>query len=265
MHAQAKAWRRHPDDQSLHEFRNSLRRCRRLLRVFRDEVRMHGGRSLRQVLTRAADRLGVVRDIDVMLSVIYGSSFHRSGRNEVDVARLVVLLNRRRLTGMKAVDRLAGEVAWERIQAISRRFLDHLERDRKAAGQQSIKDFFNHEYERCCRRIVRSNDMAQTANAKILHAFRVRLRRLRYLGLMLKSLAGNKQAKMFERVHACEKILGRIHDIDITLMFLTAPPNRAPLMLRAELESLRDRNIQHFRSKWVKCGQKLEAAVRGSK
>lgn len=258
MQVQAEAWRRSEDDQSLHQFRVSLRRCRVLLRVFSVDADEHGGKALRLALTRVADKLGLVRDLDVILALVMKSDFGRSGRNEAELAPLVAKITGQRGILLRRTARHFADSAGPRVAALAKQFIGRWRTHEFPEDRQTIKEFLDREFSHHGRRIMRAEGMARSGHPETLHLFRIRLRRLRYLGDLLHAIAGEKQKRAFKRIHECEQELGRIHDLDMALAFMEGHPNETPVMLRRELERKRLKKLGKFLGKWRKCRKRLE-------
>jgi CHAD domain-containing protein len=252
----AEAWRVRPDETQLHEFRNALRSVRVLLRVFGDEADAHGGKSLRLALTRAADKLGAVRDLDVMLELIRRSEFQRSGRNMFEIGLLVSAIRQTQAKRFAIVQAFMASGSWTRAEQLAQRFLHRFDAEVKPSDRELITAFLDREFQRHGRKILRKSKAAKSLDAEVLHDFRINLRRLRYLGDLLGDIASPKQRKVFKRVHACEQDLGRVHDLDLALGFLRDHPAKSPLRLQQEWQTLRNARIKRFRKKWSNCREK---------
>jgi len=253
----AEAWRVAPDEHQLHEFRNALRSVRVLLRVFGDEADAHGGKSLRLALTRAADKLGAVRDLDVMLELIRRSEFQRCGRNIFEIGLLVSVIRQTQSKRFAFVQKFMASGSWTRAELLAQRFLHRFDAEFKPSDKELITTFLDREFQRNGRKIIRKSSAVKSLDAEVLHDFRINLRRLRYLGDLLGDIASAKQRKVFKRVHACEQELGRVHDLDLALGFLQAHPAKSPLRLQQEWLAQRDNRIKRFRKKWSKCRARL--------
>jgi len=252
MQAQSGVWQKIQDDASLHQFRISLRRCRVLLKVFSVDADAHGGKSLRLGLTRVADKLGAVRDLDVIQALLSGSLFGRCGRNDEELAPLLQQINRQRNIQLCRAETYRAGASRARVADLTERFLDRWSRDEDRGDAQSIRDFLNREFRLHCRWIMRAEWMAKSNTSETLHAFRIKLRRLRYLGDLLNELASREQKKVFKRIHECEQNLGQVHDVDMGLDFMDSHPVKTPAVLRREMESLRMKKLGKFRKKWRK-------------
>jgi len=253
MQAQSVAWQKARDEVSLHQFRVSLRRCRVLLRVFAVDADAHGGKSLRLALTRAADKLGAVRDMDVIHALIKKSSYCRCGRNDVELAPLLLIVARQRDVHLHRAEKYLGGNSQTRIAELTGSFLNRWISGANPEDEQTIKIFLDREFRLHCRWIMRAEWMAKSDTPETLHAFRIKLRRLRYLGDLLNVIADGDQKKVFKRIHSCEQELGQVHDIDMTLELMDVHPLKTPDALRREVQSLRVKKLGKFLKKWRKC------------
>ncbi|HMP90999.1 MAG TPA: CHAD domain-containing protein [Kiritimatiellia bacterium] len=254
----AEAWEVHPDDERLHQFRIALRRCRMLLRVFNVDVRDHGGDDLRKALTKVADRLGAVRDTDVIIQLIRESRYNRSGRNETEVGRILKMTCDIREMNLAKVRRMGTGREWSKTIVFTERFIRRLMTDKSDPADRTIHAFLDREYAKYQKRMAGMTHVARTDDGVMLHELRVRLRRFRYLGDMLSALADKEQSRIFKRVRSCEKVLGQIHDIDVALEFFVRHMNQTPLLLKRELMESRREKLARFREKWAKYRRKSE-------
>jgi len=252
MHTQSEVWQKAQNDTSLHQFRISLRRCRMLLKVFGVDADAHGGKSLRLALTRVADKLGAVRDLDVIHALLTRSLFGRSGRNDAELSPLLREIIQQQKKLLRRAETYLTGASRKRVTELTTRFLDRWTRHESREDAQTIKIFLDREFRLHCRWIMRAEWMAKSNAPETLHAFRIKLRRLRYLGDLLNELASREQKKVFKRIHECEQILGQVHDIDMGLAFMGDHPLKTPELLRREMVALRMKKLGKFRKKWRK-------------
>ena len=253
----ANEWVETPDEKLLHEYRIALRRVRVLLRVFVGDIESHGGRPLRLVLSRVADKLGRVRDLDVMMLLVRKSDFRRNGRNDFEVDLLMKAIKQEQNSRLLAVQKHMAGASWAKTGMLTQQFKERLSDKNSPGDSETIRTFLDHEFNRHRQRIMRAASNAESDHPEILHSFRIILRRLRYLGDFFAGIADAEQRKVFKQVHRIEQELGKIHDIDLALEFLQNHPLKAPTRLGQEWRTIRSARIEKFRKKWAKCHRKL--------
>lgn len=247
-----KEWRAQCDDESLHALRVALRRYRSLFRVFKKQLRDYPVSELVKALRLFGDCLGAVRDLDVIGLLVAGAAADASVAMEVIAAK--------RKTALRRARRWVAGPAWPEIQAASRRLLDALE---EAPPESRGNGKWRAHYRQCVRsegrRILRAAAQAKSKDADTLHAFRIKLRRLRYLGEWTAASTDGGYRKCMDRVRRCERHLGRVHDLDMALSFLLAQPAiRAP-GIEAVWREKRAVSLDKFRETW----RVLRSALKG--
>lgn len=229
----AKAWLRKPSDaEALHEFRNSVRRLRSLERLFPGK----SARSGRTRLRKAGDVLGFIRDLDVIISLAAESPHAELIRAFAGIRR------------QQAIDR-----ARRYFRSIGAGSLMLHPPAMKVDG--STGAYFNQRFEAYVERVKRSRKWAASRRPDRLHRLRIRLRRIRYLMMIMGSLASREQVQLATRFRACEKRLGQVHDLDMALELLKICPGRSE-RLEAIWVRARKRRLDQFRTAWRKTGKK---------
>jgi CHAD domain-containing protein len=241
----ATTWREHPGEETLHDFRVALRQVRFLLRA-----QPEGSRIWSDELTGLGDLLGAVRDLDVIAALLL--------KVKADDPVLLETLNHRRAISHRAVERYMRGPRWRRIVSMGRRYILTLERtSADPVADVPLEKYVERLFRRYQKRLRASGSLASVSDAVMLHRFRIRLRRLRYLGGVFGDCIDKKQKRLIERVRDVEQRLGRVHDIDMALQFtgdvMASADDPAPKVLK----NLRERQLEKFRSKWKKCRKVL--------
>ena len=250
MVAQSSRWRKTPSEESLHDFRISLRRCRGLLRVLKDEFPKRDIQPLRLALSRAAGCLGEVRDLDVMLELIAEVDHHHKPPGKTDV--LVKAIQRQRLARYNRAVRLFSGPSWTRIQARIDRLLLSSDKRSAGAGGHSMKELADREFRRLVRSVERVEALAEARDAESLHNFRTRLRRLRYFGRIMADYVPKRRRRKIKGIRDCEQQLGRVHDVYVALAWVVRHPRSAPAWLPGILTDVRTQRHNHFVEIWRK-------------
>jgi len=250
MVAQGSWWRKSPGEESLHDFRISLRRCRGLLRILKDEFPEREINPLRLALARAAGYLGDVRDLDVMLELVAQVDRHHKPPGKT--VTLVKAMQKQRMARYKRAEKLFSGPSWERIQARIDRLLLSSGKGRSRSDTHSMEEVADREYRRLVRSVQRAQEMADASDAESLHNVRTRLRRLRYFVRIMADYVPNHRRRKIKRIRTCEQQLGRVHDVDVTLAWLAGHPRATPAWLPAALKSVRLQRHDVFRDEWRK-------------
>ncbi len=255
MVAQGSLWRKMPGEDSLHDFRISLRRCRGLLRIVKDEFPERDIQPLRSALARAAGYLGEVRDVDVMLELVAHIDRHHKPPGKTDV--LVKAMQRQRLARYKRAEKLFTGPSWVRIQKRIDRLLLSSTKGSHRAGSHSMEEVADREFRRLVRSVQRTQELADATDADSLHRVRTKLRRLRYFGRIMTDYVPKRHLKKIKHIRTCEQQLGRVHDVDVTLAWLTRHPRITSVWLPATLKSVRSQRLSFFRDEWQLRRKKL--------
>lgn len=240
----ADRWRQDPGDETLHDFRVALRRFRVHFRIFREQVSSCHDGNLPDDLAVLGDHLGAARDWDVMIALV-------EKLDSADPAmpqRLIQAMRVCQRTPRRAAERFMRGAAWKRLVKECRRFLDALALAAPASG--SIKKFHDRAFRQQCRRILLAKSLVRSEEAEVLHTFRIKLRRLRYLGDLLAEYSNQRQRKAITEVRATEQALGRLHDLDLAIDFVTAHPELDAGAAVEAWRATRARRLKKFRRLW---------------
>jgi CHAD domain-containing protein len=219
LKAKEKGTRRGSNPEDLHEMRVAVRRMRAAWRVFDEAFKGGSTRRLRQRLRGLSDRLGVVRDLDVLIEDLES---YRAGLDEADRPGLDPLLTLWRRQRESAHQQLVAELDSERharLMADMKEFLDaganevatvasptlpHRVRDRSPsqiwAAYESVRAY---------------DPVLPWADVETLHRLRIAGKWLRYDLEFFGEALGSDSARLMERVVALQDFLGRLHDADV--------------------------------------------------
>lgn len=238
-----RVWRREPGEEPLHQLRVELRRFRALLRVFANELENCPHDDVEVHLRAAGDRLGSLRDLDVMLAL--------SRKSDDGFRHHVIALMAKERT--KQAREIRRAKPWRELEAAAGNFVATL--NACPAGKhaaQPFPAFYRKHVQRQVRRILRSAALAKSDDAHDLHVFRIKLRRLRYLGELLAGEGGSRYDGIIVRVHESEQRLGKVHDLDMTLTWVRERCDAGGLAgLADEWMRKRKKRLKQFRKAWV--------------
>jgi CHAD domain-containing protein len=89
-----------------------------------------------------------------------------------------------------------------------------------------------------------------------LHQLRITLRKARYLAEFFGSVLRPETVKLAKRLHAVERVLGKIHDIDSGMEHLTREGPLPPRAIGVYLQRQRERDLAALDKEW----RRFEAA-----
>ncbi|MBI5818966.1 MAG: CHAD domain-containing protein [Verrucomicrobia bacterium] len=221
----------------LHDIRVAIRRACAVLRAFRKPLAGTSAEKISRVLQRLNRALGPPRDADVAVAFLTSDDVRKQFaqkagwpafiRHQIYCRRQLLPVVRRQLADRKLA---ALKVEIGRLLRIEM--------------PQLIKNVSSVSLEKLARRRLRKEFCRTYALARLrrskssddLHRFRIALRRVRYLGEFFSPVLGTTVATLKERVHAVERSLARIHDIDVGLLRLASgrlePPHSLVSLLK---------------------------------
>ncbi len=257
---------------ALHRTRVASRRLREIVPVLRlpSDIAKKLSRRLRKI-TR---RLGVVRELDVMLDAI--DRLHR-GKPKLDHAlrRVRVAVVRERAEARK---RLAARLSMEDLQRVARKLdrvrseLHHVERSR--ANQERPERARVTGWATDARRTQRASRLASAIAAagavylpERLHEVRLRIKKLRYVLEVSADVTGEERPIALSVLKREQELLGRMHDLEMLIdrvrdpqASLTPPSLPAWRDLEGVVLTLEDM-CRRFHARYVRQRGALEAVA----
>lgn len=190
------------DPAAVHELRVGVRRLRSALAATQPMLDREWVRSLRAELEWLGDRLGVVRDLDMLVGTLRADAATLSGGDSVVATRLLRPLVEERAAAQR---RLAVELESTRfdrlVESVAAASVEPPARD----NGRTVDEIAAREIRRLCARGPLTAQMSNGA----LHKRRVRLKRARYTA----ELVGGGHARRFiEAARETQELLGRHHD-----------------------------------------------------
>jgi CHAD domain-containing protein len=219
LRAKQKGTRQGSDPEDLHDMRVAVRRMRAAWRVFAGAFKGGSTRKLRQRLRVLSDRLGVVRDLDVLIENLEA---YRDGLDEPDRAGLDPLLSLWRRQREEAQEELVAELDSERHARLVADLKEFLEAGANEAATVASPTLPHHVCDRAPSQIwaayeaVRAYDpVLPWADVETLHRLRIAGKWLRYDLEFFGEALGRDSARLTERVVALQDSLGYLHDADV--------------------------------------------------
>jgi CHAD domain-containing protein len=228
------------DVEALHDMRVATRRLRVACRLFRTTLRPKTLEPFNEHLRYLGELLGAVRDLDVFIEFVDGyAQAHGAsagldalrsrleGEREAPRAALAWHLGRERYHRFKQDFEawLHGESSWsDRPKKAGTRLVQHAVPVLLARAREEIRTF--------------GPRIASQPGSETLHALRIACKRLRYTAEFFKSCYGKRLSPLISRATEFQDILGRHHDADVHIAYLTG------CMSRLDRRSSRQRGIQ---------------------
>ena len=207
------------DAEDLHDMRVSTRRMRAAWRVFDGAFKAGKTRKIRRHLETIADKLGVVRDLDVLIAGLeaYGAGLDEDQRP--GLAPLNTLWRRQR---GNARTQLISELDSPSYAAFVKEMEDFLEDGANSAAAVASPTSPNRVRDRAASKIwaayesVRAYELILPwADVETLHELRIAAKWLRYALEFFGETLGPDFPRLLERVVALQEHLGQLHDADV--------------------------------------------------
>jgi CHAD domain-containing protein len=219
MQAKERGTRTGIDAEDLHDMRVATRRIRAAWRIFDDAFKPAKTRKLRRRLRMVADRLGAVRDLDVLID---GLEAYRQGLDQDQQPGLEPLLTLWRRQRNSARDLLLAELDSGRYAAFLADMTDFLEAGANAAATVASPTLPHRVRDRVPSQIwaayqaVRAYEpVLPWADVETIHQLRIATKWLRYDLEFFGETLGPDAARLLERVVALQDYLGCLHDADV--------------------------------------------------
>jgi CHAD domain-containing protein len=209
---------REGDRRALHQTRVASRRLREILPVLQIHHDLSAG--LERRLRKVTDRLGPLRDQDVLLGLLEQlAESERYSASAVKAIEITVVQRRRQLRDRLGVKNLTVETA--RIAKKINRVARQLEsRDERTTPSEPSARGWQWAIEaRVARRASRLKDAVDRAGAvylpERLHAVRIALKKLRYAAELGHESAGKGKTSQLRALKRYQDLLGRLHDFQV--------------------------------------------------
>jgi CHAD domain-containing protein len=219
MRAKERGTRDGSDIEDLHDMRVATRRMRAAWRVFDDAFKPGRTRKLRRRLRILADRLGAVRDLDVLIE---GLDSYRLGLDPDQQPGLEPLLALWRRQRSSARDLLIGELDSGRYAD----FLDDMKGFLDAGANEAatvasptlphrVRDRVPSQIWAAYEKVRAYELVLPWADVETLHQLRIATKWLRYDLEFFGETLGPDSARLLDRVVALQDFLGCLNDADV--------------------------------------------------
>jgi CHAD domain-containing protein len=207
------------DAEDLHDMRVSTRRMRAAWRVFDGAFKAGKTRKIRRHLETIADKLGVVRDLDVLIEGLEAYGAGLDDEKRPGLAPLETLWRRQR---GNARAQLISELDSPSYAAFVKEMEDFLEDGANSAAAFASPTSPHRVRDRAASRIwaayeaVRAYELVLPwADVETLHDLRIATKWLRYTLEFFGETLGPDFPRLLERVVALQEHLGLLHDADV--------------------------------------------------
>jgi CHAD domain-containing protein len=207
------------DVEDLHDMRVATRRMRAAWRIFDDAFKPGRTRKLRRRLRILSDRLGAVRDLDVLIE---GLEAYRLGLDPDQQPGLEPLLALWRRQRASARDLLIAELDSSRYADFIDDMKDFLDAGANEAATVASPTLPHRVRDRVPSQIwaayqaVRAYELVLPwADVETLHQLRIATKWLRYDLEFFGETLGPDSTRLLERVVALQDFLGCLHDADV--------------------------------------------------
>ena len=224
------------DEEAIHDMRVSIRRLRAALRIARPFFRPKRLEGVRTRLQEAAEVLGAVRDLDVILAHAQAYA-GRQPEGEADLEGWLDTLRARRTAALEALREYLAGKRFRRLRSEVQAFLagvtargradDATVRGGGAAevagasGSMRVRDVLPAalwaQYS-----TVRAHEAVAEPTPESLHALRIEIKRLRYLMEFFQGVLGARAIPAIELAVRAQDHLGRLNDAWVAAGMLRA-------------------------------------------
>jgi CHAD domain-containing protein len=207
------------DAEDLHDMRVATRRMRAAWRVFDGAFKAGKTKKMRRHLETIADRLGAVRDLDVLIE---GLEAYRLGLDEEQRPGLEPLLSLWRRQRATARTQLLGELDSDRYASFVNEMDGFLDAGANAAAAVATPTAPHRVRDRAASEIWAAYEAVRVyelvlpwADVETLHELRIATKWLRYGLEFFGETLGPDCARLLARVVALQDHLGSLHDADV--------------------------------------------------
>jgi CHAD domain-containing protein len=235
----------------LHDVRVAVRRMRSVLHTFRKHLPEELRREIQGLLAEINEELGPVRDLDEWVDLLQSAPVRSvMAGSRLFPAFLRHYQQRREL--VHATVRRCFRGRHFASQQLKIRFLLRVELPRliKTEPPGRLPKFAAIQLDRALNRIQKRRRLHHSTSSKKLHQLRITLRKARYLADFFAPVLGINTARLAKQLRRVQRVLGRIHDVDMAMDHLAHEGPRPPRALLAYLEQQRAQGLKKLHKVW---------------
>jgi CHAD domain-containing protein len=235
----------------LHDIRVAIRRLRSLLRVFRKHLPDQPRQEIDELLVEISEEIGPVRDLDEWVDFLQSTRVRSiTARSRLFPAYVRHHQQRRQLAYATVRRCLRGRHFASQRLKINRLLREELPRLSKIEPPGSLLKFAARQLDKALRRARKHERLRRSTSPEKLHELRIALRKVRYLAEFFAPVLGDSTAKLAKRLHQVERVLGRIHDVDMGMEHLTREGPLPPRALADHLTRQREQSLRELDKVW---------------
>ena len=235
----------------IHDVRVAMRRMRTLLRVFRKSLPDQPRQEIEELLAEISEEIGPVRDLDEWVDLLQSPRIRSiTARSRLFPAYVRHHQQRRQLAYATVRRCLRGRHFASQRLKINRLLREELPRLAKTKPPGSLEKFAARQLDKALRRALKRERLRRSTSPKKLHDLRISLRKARYLAEFFGPVLGASTPKLTKRLHQVERVLGRIHDVDMGMVHLTREGPLPPRAITVHLEQQREQNLRKLDKVW---------------
>lgn len=239
------------DSEALHGVRVAIRRMRAALRAFRKPLAPTSAARIDRDLRKLNLALGEARDLDVMIDYLAGDALQKQFDRHPRWAGFVGHQGELRRLQQATVRRHLRGASFTALQNRIGRFLRlELPRALQTVPPGSLAEFGRRTLAKSLRRALKLANLRLSHSPAKLHQLRIALRRVRHIGSFFSHVLGPPTGEVIKRVHAVERALGRIRDVDLALARIQREGPTPPRLLVGQLERRRRTTETELAEAW---------------
>jgi len=239
------------DPEHLHDIRVAIRRLRALLRAFRKPLTGTSAEELDLELKELNNALGTPRDLDVWVEFLRSTKVQRNVARNRRWKTFIAHQQALRRLQLPTVRRHLGGPRFRALRFKLGRFLrTELPRRIEQSPPGLVPAIARSAMRKALRRALKLSAMRKSESPEDLHRLRIALRRVRYFGQFFATLLGPPFPELTERTQAVEQVLGRIHDLDVSIARVQREGPPPPRLLAKHLRQRRDKAVVKLARLW---------------
>jgi CHAD domain-containing protein len=237
--------------EALHDVRVAMRRMRSLLRAFRKYLPVQPRKEIEELLAEISEEIGPVRDLDEWVDFLQSTRIRSIMAQSRLFPAYVRHHQQRRQLAYATVRRcLRGRHFASQRLKINRLLREELPRLSKIEPPGSLEKFAARQLDKALRRALKRERLRRSTSPEKLHDLRITLRKARYLTEFFGPVLGASTPKLTKRLHQVERVLGRIHDVDMGMVHLMREGPLPPRAIAMHLEQQREQNLRKLDKVW---------------